>query len=163
MMVIKQYEEKYKEEIIALILNIQQIEFNVPLTIEDQPDLLEISNFYIKDKGNFWVALFNDKVIGTIALIDCGQQIGTIRKMFVDKDFRGKEFGVGQALLNILENWATENKIRNLYLGTNERLHAAIRFYKKNAYTIIEKSNLPSVFPLMQVDTLFFEKEILIE
>ena len=34
------------EQIINLILPIQQIEFNVPITIELQPDLLNIESHY---------------------------------------------------------------------------------------------------------------------
>jgi hypothetical protein len=32
--------DTHSEEIIDLVLNIQQKEFNVPITIEDQPDLM---------------------------------------------------------------------------------------------------------------------------
>jgi ribosomal protein S18 acetylase RimI-like enzyme len=39
-------------------------------------------------------------------------------------------------------------------------LQAAIRFYERNGFTLIEKQKLPSVFPLMAVDTHFFEKRI---
>ena len=53
MMTIEIYTEKYKADIAALILNIQNNEFNVPVTLADQPDLLDIENFYFKKKGNF--------------------------------------------------------------------------------------------------------------
>jgi hypothetical protein len=36
----------YSEPLIDLILTIQQKEFNIPVGIEDQPDLIEIENFY---------------------------------------------------------------------------------------------------------------------
>jgi ribosomal protein S18 acetylase RimI-like enzyme len=81
--------------------------------------------------------------------------------MFVKKEFRGKEHGIAQKLLDILVESAQENQITNVYLGTLERLQAAIRFYERNGFTLIEKQNLPSVFPIMPVDTHFFEKEII--
>ncbi|MGZ8559687.1 MAG: GNAT family N-acetyltransferase, partial [Chitinophagaceae bacterium] len=68
-MVIETYQEKYKAAIAQLILDIQQNEFNVPVTISDQPDLLDIEDFYFRKDGNFWVAVENERVIGTIALI----------------------------------------------------------------------------------------------
>lgn len=160
MIIIQSFENQDTDPIINLILNIQQNEFQVPITINEQQDLLNIRNFYQHGKGNFWVAKYGEGVVGTIALIDCGENIGTIRKMFVKKEFRGKEFGIAQRLLDILENHACENNIKNLYLGTIERLQAAIRFYERNGFTLIEKQNLPSVFPIMAVDTHFFEKEI---
>lgn len=160
MITIQPFEDQDTNNIVNLILNIQQNEFQVPITINEQQDLLNIPTFYQQKKGNFWVAKFNDEVVGTIALIDCGDNIGTIRKMFVKKEFRGKEFGIAQRLLNTLEESARTSTIKSLYLGTLERLQAAIRFYERNGFTLIQKQNLPTVFPLMPVDTHFFEKEI---
>ena len=160
MITIQPFEDQDTNHIVHLILNIQQNEFQVPITINEQQDLLNIPTFYQQKKGNFWVAKFNDEVVGTIALIDCGDNIGTIRKMFVKKEFRGKEHGIAQRLLNTLEESARTNTIKSLYLGTLERLQAAIRFYERNGFTLIQKQNLPTVFPLMPVDTHFFEKEI---
>jgi putative acetyltransferase len=160
MIKIQPFENQDTDQIVNLILNIQQNEFQVPITINEQQDLLNIPSFYQQGKGNFWVAKYEGEVVGTIALIDCGENVGTIRKMFVKKEFRGKEFGIAQQLMDILENSAREGGLKNLYLGTIERLQAAIRFYERNGFTLIEKQNLPSVFPIMAVDTHFFEKEI---
>ena len=160
MIKIQPFENQDTNHIVNLILNIQQNEFQVPITINEQQDLLNIPSFYQQGCGNFWVAKSEGEVVGTIALIDCGENVGTIRKMFVKKEFRGKEFGIAQQLMNILENHAIENGIKNLYLGTIERLQAAIRFYERNGFTLIEKQNLPTVFPIMVVDTHFFEKEV---
>jgi len=161
MIIIQPFENQDTEQIVNLILNIQQNEFQVPITINEQQDLLDIPNFYQQKKGDFWVAKHENEVVGTIALIDCGENIGAIRKMFVKKEFRGKEHGIAQKLLDILVESAQENQITNVYLGTLERLQAAIRFYERNGFTLIEKQNLPSVFPIMPVDTHFFEKEII--
>jgi N-acetylglutamate synthase-like GNAT family acetyltransferase len=160
MITIQPFENQDTDHIVNLILNIQQNEFQVPITINEQQDLLNIPSFYQQGYGNFWVAKSEGEVVGTIALIDCGKNIGTIRKMFVKKEFRGKEHGIAQRLLDILQASSQENGITNLYLGTIERLQAAIRFYERNGFTLIEKQKLPSVFPLMAVDTHFFEKKI---
>jgi N-acetylglutamate synthase-like GNAT family acetyltransferase len=156
MMTIEIYTEKYKAEIAALILNIQNNEFNVPVTLADQPDLLDIKNFYFKKNGCFWVATDNEKLIGTIALIDIGNGQAALRKMFVHKDYRGKEKGVGQLLLDTLLDWCKQKNITEIYLGTVEQLHAAKRFYVKNGFVKVDKAALPESFPLMQVDTEFF-------
>jgi GNAT superfamily N-acetyltransferase len=155
-MKIEIYTEKYKQDIAALILNIQNNEFNVPLTLADQPDLLDIKNFYFKKNGCFWVAVEDEKLIGTIALIDFDNGQAALRKMFVHKDYRGKEKGVGQLLLDTLFDWCKQKNITEIYLGTVEQLHAAKRFYVKNGFEKIDKSELPGNFPLMQVDTEFF-------
>jgi putative acetyltransferase len=153
--------QEYQAQIAEMILGIQQGEFNVPITLADQPDLLDIANFYQQNHGNFWVALnTQNKVIGSIALIDIGGNAGAIRKMFVRKEYRGKELGVAQKLLDTLLEWATAHEIHSLYLGTIERLQAAIRFYEKNEFTLLEKEDLPPTFPLMPVDTHFYERHL---
>ncbi len=52
---------EYSEQAIDLILTIQQKEFYIPLTIHDQPDLLEIEDFYQKAGGNFWGAFIDGR------------------------------------------------------------------------------------------------------
>lgn len=146
--------------IVDLIINIQQNEFQVPITTKEQPDLFIIKEFYQKGGGEFWIAKYQDQVVGTIALINCGGGVGTIRKMFVKKEFRGKEHRIAQRLFDALQEFAQQNHINHLYLGTIERLQAAIKFYEKNGFTLIAKENLPNSFPIMQVDTHFFEKSI---
>jgi putative acetyltransferase len=128
----------------------------VPVTLADQPDLLDIENFYFKKNSKFWVATENEKLIGTIALIDIDNGQAALRKMFVHKDYRGKEKAVGQLLLDTLLVWCKQKNILEIYLGTVEQLHAAKRFYVKNGFVKIEKTILPEKFPLMQVDTEFF-------
>ena len=124
---ITSYQPQYKDQIANLVLSIQQVEFHLPITLADQPDLLDIQNFYQQGNGNFWCALDDDhRVIGTIALIDIGYQSGAIRKMFVHADHRGGETKVAQQLLHTLELWAKEQHTEQLYLGTIDCLHAEI-------------------------------------
>lgn len=157
-MTIEFYDKKYQQQAIDLILNIQQNEFNVPVTIYDQPDLFDVENFYCSKNGNFWIALDNNNnVVGTIALIDIDNHQSCLRKMFVHKDYRGKEKGTGQLLLDTLITWCREKDIREIYLGTIERLEAAIRFYKRNNFFEVDKQSLPENFPIMKVDTHFFK------
>ncbi|WFA07821.1 hypothetical protein [Tissierella sp. Yu-01] len=41
------YDDKYKQAIIDLVLYVQNEEWGLGMTIEDQPDLLDINNSYI--------------------------------------------------------------------------------------------------------------------
>ena len=150
----------YTNKVIDLILFIQQVEFNIPVTIEKQPDLLNISGIYQKGNGNFWIALQNNDVIGTIGLLDIGNQQGALRKMFVDKNFRGKGYRVGQQLMETLLTWADQKQLSCIYLGTTENLKAAHRFYEKNCFEQIERNKLPPRFPIMEVDTKFYKYEL---
>ena len=122
----------YSEQAIDLILTIQQKEFNIPITIEDQPDLLQIESFYMEAGGNFWGAFVDNQLVGSIALVKFDEKTGAIRKMFVKKEFRGKELNIAQELLEVLISFCRENRIDDLYLGTITVLKAAQRFYERN-------------------------------
>ncbi|MFN8345181.1 MAG: GNAT family N-acetyltransferase [Spirosomataceae bacterium] len=154
---IADYRDEFQPSVIELILNIQQKEFNIPITLNDQPDLLTIPSFYCQNNGNFWVALDGKKVIGTIALIDIGDRMGAIRKMFVHSDYRGKEAGVAAKLLNALLSHSHKHGMQSIYLGTLPRLQAAMRFYEKNGFVQLPKATLPPQFPAMPLDTVFYE------
>lgn len=155
------YQQQYDEAIANLVISIQQHEFNIKITLADQPDLQDIDNFYCQGSGNFWCALSPEgELIGTIALIDIGNGMGAIRKMFVKHEWRGKEWNVARTLLKTLESWASQHTISGLYLGTVEQLKAAQRFYEREGFTRIEIPNLPASFPRMAVDTIFYQKTL---
>jgi GNAT superfamily N-acetyltransferase len=142
--------------IVELILPIQQMEFNVPVTLAQQSDLLDIEGFYIGPGGNFWGAFQQEELVGTIALIAIGHRAGAIRKMFVKKEFRGKDHGIAQQLFETLVQYCRENDICDIYLGTVQVLKAAHRFYERNGFHRIDKTALPSYFPLMAADDVFY-------
>jgi len=150
------YSGKDKQEVADLILGIQTNEFNIRISLDEQPDLKNIPGFYQVNKGNFWIATVDDKLAGTIGLLDIGNQNGALRKMFVDAEYRGKEYGIGQRLLNTLITWAEINDFKKIFLGTTEKFIAAHRFYEKNNFIEIEKKLLPGEFPVMEVDVKFY-------
>ena len=154
------YRKEYEQGVIDLILPIQQAEFAVPVTIADQPDLQNVKGFYQQGKGNFWIAVDDNKVIGTIALIDIGNRQVALRKMFVDVHYRGKTFGVAQRLMETVIEWCKEEGIDEIYLGTINIMEAARKFYLKNGFVELAKEMLPASFPLMKVDNRFFKRTV---
>lgn len=154
---IRPFSPVYEKQVIDLIVVIQRNEFDIPITADDQPDLKNIPEYYQSGNGNFWVALHNDKVVGTVSLLDIGGNLVALRKMFVNRDYRGREIGTAQKLLEISLNWAITNGIRKIYLGTTPQFLAAHRFYEKNGFKEISKRDLPKTFPIMKVDTKFYK------
>jgi N-acetylglutamate synthase-like GNAT family acetyltransferase len=150
------YAEQHAFGVIELILPIQRQEFGVPVTLREQPDLLDIARFYRKGNGNFWVALSDGKVVGTIALLDIGNGEGALRKMFVDASYRGPQHGVGRRLLETLLQWCGSRGLRGIYLGTTDAFRAAHRFYEKNGFSEIARAQLPPAFPVMAVDSKYY-------
>jgi N-acetylglutamate synthase-like GNAT family acetyltransferase len=139
-----------------LIVGIQTAEFQIPITLEAQPDLRDIQGFYQQGNGNFWVALDREEVIGTIALLDIGNRQAALRKMFVHQAYRGAERGVAKMLLGTLLDWSRKSDIAEIFLGTTEKFVAAHRFYERNGFVEIDLLRLPPSFPVMAVDSKFY-------
>jgi N-acetylglutamate synthase-like GNAT family acetyltransferase len=146
--------------VIALILPIQQQEFGIPVTLQAQPDLLDIPDFYRRGAGNFWVALDADEVVGSIALLDIGNGQAALRKMFVRAEYRGPGHAVAQGLLETLLAWSKTRGLDEIFLGTTAQFLAAHRFYEKNGFREITKAQLPPAFPVMAIDTKFYARAL---
>lgn len=152
------FTSQYVEGVGALIVGIQRDEFQFPITLEDQPDLQNIPAFYQQGAGNFWVAVSEGKVVGTVALLDIGNHQGALRKMFVHASYRGAAHGVSARLLDTLLEWARVRGVKDVYLGTTEKFLAAHRFYERNGFRQIAASELPPSFPKMALDTRFYRR-----
>lgn len=152
------YTDTYKKAVCDLILRIQTKEFDIPITIDQQGDLSDIPQFYQTNGGNFWIAKDDGKVVGTIALLDIGNNQGALRKMFVAEAYRGKEI-TKRLLVNLLV-WAKQKAFREIYLGTTEKFVRAQRFYEKNGFFEVNKSDLPVQFPIMDVDVKFYRAQV---
>ena len=154
------FKKQYQQQVIDLIVGIQSGEFGVKITANDQPDLADIENFYQLGNGNFWLAVSENKVLGTISLVDIGNSQVGLRKMFVKKGYRGKPLNIGQKLMDTATQWCIERSIKQIYLGTVPTYYAAHRFYEKNGFSRLEKSELPKAFHLMNADKWFYFKNL---
>lgn len=81
--------------------------------------------------GNFWVALYGGYVVGTISLLDIGNEQVALRKMFVKKAFRGATYKTAHLLLETALTWAKERDVTDIFLGTTPQFLAAHKFYEK--------------------------------
>jgi len=160
MISIIEYSPEYQQKVIDMILEIQQKEYGISITADDQPDLKNVYEFYLKDGGNFWIALSEGAVAGTIALKNIGNKSGALRKMFVKSEYRGGEKNVASRLLSILTGWSSAKGYRDIYLGTTDKYKAAHRFYEKKGFEEILKEQLPESFPVMAVDSKFYHISI---
>ncbi len=156
MIVISPFRPEYQQGVRDVVLTIQRLEFGIPITLEEQPDLMDIPGFCQNGKGNFWVALAGAQVVGTIALLDMGEGLGVLRKMFVKEAWRGKKRGVAKALLDTLLSWARDKDFSEIYLGTTAKYLAAHRFYEREGFREVLPEKLPAAFPRVAVDTKFY-------
>lgn len=160
MIAIAPFAPAHQDRVVGLILPIQQREFGVPITLADQPDLLDVPNVYQRGAGNFWVALDGDALVGTIAVLDIGGGAGALRKLFVRASHRGKPHALASRLLATLLDWCRAHGLWTLALGTTAPMHAAHRFYERNGFRTIARDDLPPAFPVMAVDTKFYRRDL---
>jgi len=92
--------------------------------------------------------------------MNVGHNTGVIRKMFVKKDYRGKELSIAQHLLESLIDYCRQHNIADIYLGTVDILKAACRFYERNGFVRIKMEELPSYFPRMKADNTFYHLDL---
>jgi GNAT superfamily N-acetyltransferase len=157
---IEPYAPSHRAGVVALILPIQTLEFGIPVTLEDQPDLSDIEGFYRRGAGNFWVATAAGQVVGTIGLLDIGQGRAALRKMFVAAPWRGAPNAVAARLLATLLEWCEQRALSELFLGTTAQFLAAHRFYEKHGFREIARASLPAEFPIMRVDSKFYTRTL---
>jgi len=154
---IQPFESKYQPEVIALIEKIQVGEFNIPIEEGQRKELQAISNAFQKDNGNYWIALLNGKVIGTIAAIDIGHQALELRDVFLDKKYRSSSEEFAKKLLQTVLLWSKQHNVKTIYLGTTLAFRAAHRFYEKNGFTELARKEMPSYCQPMDCDEKFYQ------
>lgn len=157
---IQPFESKYQSEVIDLIERIQVGEFNIPIEEGQRKELQSISSSFQKDKSNYWVALFNEKVIGTIAVIDIGHKAFELRDVFLDKEYRGPHTGFAKKLLDTVLAWSKEHNVNKIYLGTTLAFRAAHRFYEKHGFREIARKEMPSYCQPMDCDEKFYQLDL---
>ncbi len=135
------YTDKYKNEVLGLILHIQNDEAKINLTLQEQPDLMNIDEYYMKKGGAFWLAIEDNTVIGTVGIINAGNGYGILKKFFVKSEYRNKK--IGYALYNELLNFAKKKNMSHILLDTPSVAVKSHKFYEQVGFKRIEKDELP--------------------
>ena len=152
------YEERYKNQVISLILHIQNEENDLKLSIDEQPELKDIGKAFLFNGGGFWLAVENNEVIGTIALMKATGNGGILKKFFVDEKHRGKKTGL--QLYETLMTFCRNNRIQQIVLDTPSVAIQSHAFYRKAGFVEIEKEQLPFPYRYPDRSSLLFLKEI---
>lgn len=79
-------------------------------------------------EGLVWVAMQNEAVVGTVAVVPKGESL-YVRSMAIVQAARGQ--GVGKLLLEEAERFARENGFQRMFLNTTPFLDRAIRLYER--------------------------------
>ncbi|MEE3245534.1 MAG: GNAT family N-acetyltransferase, partial [Bacteroidota bacterium] len=95
----------------------------------DDEVLSDPDRFIIQPGGEILVALFDQKVVGVVALMPDEHGIFEMTKMAVDANFRGQK--IGQQLLRYTLDFAQQKGLDRLLLYSNRKLENAIYLYRK--------------------------------
>ncbi len=88
-------------------------------------------------EGPTWLAYDGDEVVGTVSGLPDEDRF-YIRSMAIKPSAQGK--GVGQTLLQVLEEFAREAGYERLYLYTTFVLPGAKRLYEKNGFYVLRET-----------------------
>ena len=149
MITIKPFKVGYQKEIDMMLMEISK-EFEA--TIFSNGKSSQANAF---DK--YWVAFHREELIGTISILKMESGCCILKNMFVKKEFRGKKFNASHKLLLKVFNWCKSENINSIYLGTMEQFVAAHKFYEKNGFQEIAKSELPESFIQNPLDSVFYK------
>ncbi len=83
------------------------------------------------ESGAIWTALKDGEFVGTVSAVPREGRL-YIRSMAVVPSAQG--LGIGRRLLETVENFAVENRFKNLFLYTVPFLDGAIRLYEQSGF-----------------------------
>lgn len=142
-MEIIEFDNKYREQTINLLIDVAVVEYGFS---EWKDELLTFKNEFFKNNGgNCWIALENNKVVGTISLRKINDSRAEVKNLYILKEKRGTST-VGQDLLNTLFDFAKQTGYSQLQLDARKEFERSIRFYERNGFYLIESADTYFVY-----------------
>jgi len=134
-MKIREVTTEDQQKVKRFVLSVLVDEFGFPRKPEWDYDLEDPIKYYQEQGGNFYILENNKKLIGTIAIKNKGNKIAELKRMYVDKKFRGK--GLGRKLFDKAIKFSVQNKFEKVILDTWNKFDTAKKIYKKNGFKVI--------------------------
>ncbi|OIO12650.1 hypothetical protein COV53_04995 [Candidatus Gottesmanbacteria bacterium CG11_big_fil_rev_8_21_14_0_20_37_11] len=134
------YQEKYNSQVKNLLYTILRyagLQKDCSTPTHDA-DLDKVGQVY-RGRGQFWLALKDEKVIGMAAILEEDKETAKLKRMFVLPKYHGT--GLGQKLFNTALKFAKEQGYSKIILDTHETMKRAQRFYEKNGFAKTQEEN----------------------
>jgi len=96
-----------------------------------------ITDYYGQRDGGFWVAIQNDRRVGSFGLERASPHSMELRRMYVNPSARRR--GIARQLLLFAEDECRRSKLFRLELSTSEVQEAALSFYTKSGYRLMRE------------------------
>ncbi|AFZ31005.1 GCN5-related N-acetyltransferase [Gloeocapsa sp. PCC 7428] len=106
-------------------------------------DVVDVENYYLTTKGDFWVIQQDDQLVGTGGYYPVmrGEQAVEIRKMYLLPHVRG--LGLGKYLLQQLEKAIAARGFKQIWIETASVLTTAVKLYESCGYQPASKVETP--------------------
>lgn len=160
MITISQFKNEFTNEVIDIVLHFQNDGTRPIVSVDDQPDLLNIVGEYIDKGGNFWIAENDNKLIGTVGIMPYSTDIAILKKFFVYEQWQGEPYHIGRRLYAELLDFAKEKGYKTILLDTPYNTARAHKFYEKAGFQKISEEDLPIKFSHPYKDCDFFILEL---
>ena len=124
------FEEKYRDDMIYMVLSAKNALGRVPRLNED---LLDIKTNFFEKGHPFWIALDEfDRVIGCIGTRNDEEGNIFLSRLYVK--FDQKRHGIGSKLLELAENSARERGYSEIHVHLGKDYLESHIFYPKHGY-----------------------------
>lgn len=160
MITISPFEEEHTQDVIDLVLHFQNDGTRPSVSVNEQPDLLNIRGEYIEKGGNFWMARDGEKLIGSIGIMPYNTEIAVLKKFFVYEKYQGAPYHIGRLLYNELLAFAKGKAYKILLLDTPRNTTRAHTFYEKAGFQKVNEEDMPIRFSHPYQDCDFFMLEL---
>jgi putative acetyltransferase len=134
-MIIQRYDDSRREEVHDLVLGVL-LEHGFEYDRLKDADLNDIFGYYFASGGTFFVGIEDGRVVGTAGVRKLEGDLCEIRRIYLNKEFRGK--GNGKKLFLVALDFAEKN-CSDVMLKTDSTLTKAIDMYLKHGFTLQKK------------------------
>ncbi len=142
-MEIRRFNLKDESQVKKLITDILKDEFAVDQKAYPPSDLDSISNVYGGKREAFFVGEESGKVIGTIAVKEESKKVAILRRLFVNPNYRGKDYGL--SLIDRALDFCREKGYHEVIFHSSARMKAAIGLCLKRGFVEKQRLNLDGV------------------
>jgi len=99
--------------------------------------LNEFLQKYNPGKERVWICEHNNKIIGSLLLMDRGSGTAQLRYFILEPEYRG--IGLGKKLMELFLDFLKDKNYLQCYLWTTSELKAAGELYKKYGFELSEE------------------------
>jgi putative acetyltransferase len=93
------------------------------------PDLFDFSAHYEGDRGGFWVARADERVVASVGVERLDGDTAELHRLYVDPEWRRR--GLGDALVQSALQWCRARGIGRLVLWSDTRFENSHRLYTR--------------------------------